>query len=106
MLSVGRMFDEGNRVLFEHSGGYAQSLATGEEECFKREGWVYPARDSVDMQASIRVNPVEIRGGGGPAEGAEPGARETGSDMDIDMEYREGSPGSEAEARQAGHASR
>lgn len=41
LLSVARMCDEQNRVVFESTGGYIEHITTGEKVYFKRNGNVY-----------------------------------------------------------------
>ena len=41
LMSVGKVCDEGHRVIFEKSGGYIEHIATGDKTKFSRKGGVY-----------------------------------------------------------------
>lgn len=57
LLSVGRMCDAGNRIVFEQNGGYIQHLATNETVHFKRVGSVY------SMEVDIVTEPGSAQPG-------------------------------------------
>lgn len=54
LMSVGKVCDEGHRVIFEQQGGYIEHLASGEKTKFARKGGVYV----LDVE-------LDGRGGGG-----------------------------------------
>ena len=52
LMSVGRVCDEGHRVVFESDDGYIEHLESGQRTHFARRGGVYIL--------DVEVEPVEV----------------------------------------------
>ena len=51
LMSVGKVCDEGHRVIFEKTQGYIEHILTGERTMFERRGGVYVLEVAVEQPA-------------------------------------------------------
>ena len=60
LMSVSRICDKGNRVVFESQGGFIESLTTGEKIHVRRDHNVYRLQVEVPEPGFLRQGPQRV----------------------------------------------